>query len=77
MEGFIPFVEHKREYKERGQLWRWLGLGRDGDLELSGLFRHWLQHKDDVCVDGGLDSLQGDPPPPKMYVTRVCPSGVI
>ncbi|KAH9523125.1 hypothetical protein Btru_065882 [Bulinus truncatus] len=60
VENFIPLVD----YKERAQQWKWIGIGRDSDPELSALFRYWLQHKDDVTVDG-VDSVQGSPPPPK------------
>lgn len=52
------------DYKERAQQWKWIGVGRDSDPELTSLFRYWLQHKDDVTVDG-LDATQGSPPPPK------------
>ncbi|CAL1539986.1 unnamed protein product [Lymnaea stagnalis] len=61
VENFVPFVD----YKERAQQWKWIGVGRDTDPELTSLFRYWLQHKDDVTVDG-LDSAQGSPPPPKV-----------
>ncbi|CAG5123590.1 unnamed protein product, partial [Candidula unifasciata] len=60
VENFVPFVD----YKERAQQWNWIGVGRDSDPELTSLFRYWLQHKDEVNVDG-IDTVQGSPPPPK------------
>ena len=59
MENFVPLLE----LKDRTGHYKWIGVGRDGDSELTSLFRHWLQHKDDVSVD--IDTSQGSPPPPK------------
>uniref|UniRef100_A0A2C9K0B7 DEUBAD domain-containing protein n=1 Tax=Biomphalaria glabrata TaxID=6526 RepID=A0A2C9K0B7_BIOGL len=66
VENFVPLVD----YKERAQQWKWIGIGRDSDPELSSLFRYWLQHKDDVTVDG-VDSTQGSPPPPKAKTSFI------
>lgn len=60
IENFVPVVEHK----DRAQVWKWIAFGRDSDPELTPLFRHWLQHKDDVKVES-KEGAPGSPPPPK------------
>ena len=38
-ESFVPLVEHR----ERAQVWRWIGGGRDADRHLVPLNAHLLE----------------------------------
>lgn len=58
----MPYVD----YKERAQQWKWIGAGRDSNMHLAPLFRHWMKHKDAAPVNG-LTTGQGSPPPVKVY----------
>lgn len=60
-ESFVPFVD----YKEKQQLWHWIGSGRDSEEQLFALCHHWLENKDDVSLDA-LETSQGSPPPPRV-----------
>ncbi|KAK3610163.1 hypothetical protein CHS0354_039947 [Potamilus streckersoni] len=68
IENFIPYLD----YKERAQQWRWIGVGRDSDEQLSQLYKHWLQFRTEVS-DYSLDGREGSPPPARSktaYIVR-------
>lgn len=57
VKNFVPFVD----YKERSQLWKWIGTGRDSDQELQSLYLHWLKYKEEGLPDqNGMKT-----PPPR------------
>ena len=65
MDSFVPLVEHR----ERAQLWRWIGGGRDADSHLAPLNAHWLELQaaaSDALEAGGGGGRDGaDTPPPR------------
>jgi nuclear factor related to kappa-B-binding protein len=47
--GFMPYIE----FRDRVDNWRWIGHGRDSNIELFVLFKHWLDTLDraDTVID--------------------------
>ncbi|XP_074652281.1 uncharacterized protein LOC141906799 [Tubulanus polymorphus] len=66
LDNFVPLVD----YKERAQLWKWIGQGRDDDAALIPLCRHWMQLKGAASSDL-TDNREGSPPPPRVRTSFV------
>ncbi|XP_013413602.1 nuclear factor related to kappa-B-binding protein-like [Lingula anatina] len=49
LEKFIPLVD----FKERAQIWKWIGQGHDNDAYLTMLCTHWLEQRKQSILESG------------------------
>ncbi|KAL5011494.1 hypothetical protein ScPMuIL_010045 [Solemya velum] len=66
IENFVPYLD----YKERAQVWRWIGVGRDSDEQMSTLCDMWIQTKPESTTEGH-ESGTTTPPPPRIRTSYV------
>lgn len=69
-EDFVPYIE----YKEKIDMYQWIGAGRDSDSLLSPLCQYWLEHRNEMKLslsakikeeDVELSDRSQTPPPPR------------
>uniref|UniRef100_T1III0 DEUBAD domain-containing protein n=1 Tax=Strigamia maritima TaxID=126957 RepID=T1III0_STRMM len=58
-DSFVPYID----YKEKIQMWQWIGVGRDSDENMSALNTQWMQNKDETSALDAMDTSTGSPPP--------------
>ncbi|KAB0799407.1 hypothetical protein PPYR_07287 [Photinus pyralis] len=73
-EDFVPYIE----FKEKLEMYQWIGAGRDSDSLLSPLCQYWLEHRNQMKPallvkpkeeDVEVSDRSQTPPPPRCPTT--------
>ncbi|KAF5284990.1 hypothetical protein FQR65_LT02301 [Abscondita terminalis] len=73
-DDFVPYIE----YKEKIDMYQWIGAGRDSDSLLSPLCQYWLEHRNEMKPallvkpkeeDVEVSDRSQTPPPPRCPTT--------